>query len=39
MESAGEQLFENTPFRAISEMLSRWLELQASRMPKSNANG
>jgi class 3 adenylate cyclase len=29
MESAGEQLFENTPFHAVSEMLSQWLELQA----------
>jgi tetratricopeptide (TPR) repeat protein len=28
MESAGEQLFENTPFHAISEMLSQWLGLQ-----------
>jgi predicted ATPase len=28
MESAGEQLFENTPFHAISEMLTQWLELQ-----------
>jgi class 3 adenylate cyclase/tetratricopeptide (TPR) repeat protein len=28
MESAGEQFFENTPFHAISEMLSQWLELQ-----------
>jgi predicted ATPase len=28
MESGGEQFFENTPFHAISEMLSRWLELQ-----------
>jgi class 3 adenylate cyclase/tetratricopeptide (TPR) repeat protein len=28
MESAGEQIFENTPFHAIIEMLSRWLELQ-----------
>ncbi|MBV8454429.1 MAG: AAA family ATPase, partial [Deltaproteobacteria bacterium] len=28
MESAGEQFFENTPFHAIIEMLSRWLELQ-----------
>jgi class 3 adenylate cyclase/tetratricopeptide (TPR) repeat protein len=28
MESGGEQLFENTPFHAIIEMLSRWLELQ-----------
>jgi class 3 adenylate cyclase len=29
MESAGEQFFENTPFHAVSEMLSRWLELQS----------
>jgi hypothetical protein len=28
MESAGEQFFENTPFHAIIEMFSRWLELQ-----------
>jgi class 3 adenylate cyclase len=28
MESAGEQFFENTPFHAIIEMLSRWLEPQ-----------
>jgi class 3 adenylate cyclase/tetratricopeptide (TPR) repeat protein len=28
MESAGEQFFENTPFHAIIEMLSRWLEFQ-----------
>jgi len=28
MESAGQQFFENTPFHAISEMLSQWLELQ-----------
>jgi class 3 adenylate cyclase/tetratricopeptide (TPR) repeat protein len=28
MESAGEQFFENTPFHAVSQMLSRWLELQ-----------
>jgi class 3 adenylate cyclase/tetratricopeptide (TPR) repeat protein len=28
MESAGEQFFEHTPFHVISEMLSRWLELQ-----------
>jgi tetratricopeptide (TPR) repeat protein len=28
MESAGEQFFENTPFHAIAEMLSQWLELQ-----------
>jgi tetratricopeptide (TPR) repeat protein len=30
MESAGEQFFENTPFHAVSEMLSRWLELQGT---------
>jgi class 3 adenylate cyclase len=29
MESAGEQFFENTPFHAISEMLSQWLQLQS----------
>src|SRR6516162_9753818 len=28
LESAGEQFFENTPFHAIVEMLSQWLELQ-----------
>jgi class 3 adenylate cyclase/tetratricopeptide (TPR) repeat protein len=28
MESAGEQFFQNTPFHAITEMLSQWLELQ-----------
>jgi predicted ATPase len=28
MKSAGERFFENTPFHAIIEMLSRWLELQ-----------
>jgi predicted ATPase len=28
MESAGEQFFENTPFHAIIDLLSRWLELQ-----------
>ncbi|MBV8056495.1 MAG: AAA family ATPase [Deltaproteobacteria bacterium] len=28
MESAGEQFFESTPFHAVSQMLSRWLELQ-----------
>ena len=30
MESAGDQLFENTPFHASIEMLSRWLELQGA---------
>jgi tetratricopeptide (TPR) repeat protein len=29
MESAGEQLFENTPFRTVTETLWQWLELQA----------
>jgi hypothetical protein len=29
MESAGEQLFENTPFRTVIDTLSQWLELQA----------
>jgi predicted ATPase/class 3 adenylate cyclase len=28
MESAGEQFFENTPFHALTEMLSQWLQLQ-----------
>jgi hypothetical protein len=28
MESTGQQLFENTPFQALIEMLSQWLELQ-----------
>jgi predicted ATPase/class 3 adenylate cyclase len=28
MESAGDQFFENTPFHAMTEMLSQWLELQ-----------
>jgi predicted ATPase len=38
LESAAEQFFENTPFHAIREMLSRWLELQDAATPKSNAN-
>jgi predicted ATPase len=29
MESAGEQFFENSPFHALTEMLSQWLQLQA----------
>jgi class 3 adenylate cyclase/tetratricopeptide (TPR) repeat protein len=33
MESAGEQFFENTPFHAITEMLSQWLELQGGTKP------
>jgi class 3 adenylate cyclase len=28
MESAGEQFFQNSPFHAFTEMLSRWLQLQ-----------
>jgi class 3 adenylate cyclase/tetratricopeptide (TPR) repeat protein len=28
MESAGEQFFENSPFHALTEMLSEWLQLQ-----------
>jgi class 3 adenylate cyclase/tetratricopeptide (TPR) repeat protein len=28
MESAGEQFFENSPFHALTEMLSQWLQLQ-----------
>ena len=28
LESAGEQFFENTPFHAVTEMLSQWLDLQ-----------
>jgi class 3 adenylate cyclase len=31
MESAGEQLFENTPLHAVTEMLSQWLELQTGK--------
>jgi predicted ATPase len=30
MESAGEQLFDNTPFHALDEMLSKWMELQGA---------
>ena len=32
MECAGEQLFVNSPFRAVIEMLLRWLELQAGAL-------
>jgi class 3 adenylate cyclase/tetratricopeptide (TPR) repeat protein len=28
LESAGQQFFENSPFQAVVEMLSQWLELQ-----------
>jgi class 3 adenylate cyclase len=37
MESAGEQFFENTPFHAITEMLSQWLELQGGANPDDRA--
>jgi class 3 adenylate cyclase/tetratricopeptide (TPR) repeat protein len=37
MESAGEQFFENTPFHAITEMLSQWLELQNAADPDHRA--
>src|SRR5262249_30803003 len=40
MESAGDQFFQNTPFHAISEMLSRWLDLQTpGEAQRSRANG
>jgi len=29
MESAGEPFFENSPFHAVTEMLSQWLDLKA----------
>src|SRR6516225_2059164 len=35
MESAGEQFFQNTPFHAISEMLSQWLEPRPSETGRS----
>src|SRR5262249_43078750 len=28
LESAGEQFFQNSPFHALTEMISRWLQLQ-----------
>ncbi len=37
MESAAEQLFENTPFHAIRQMLLRWLELQGASSPDEQA--
>ncbi|MBV8356534.1 MAG: AAA family ATPase, partial [Deltaproteobacteria bacterium] len=33
IESAGEQFFQNSPFRAIAELLSQWLDLQAAMNP------
>jgi class 3 adenylate cyclase/tetratricopeptide (TPR) repeat protein len=30
IESAGQQFFQNTPFHAITELLSQWLDLQAA---------
>jgi predicted ATPase len=37
MASAGEQFFPNTPFHAITEMLSQWLELQGGASPDERA--
>ena len=37
MESAGDQFFANTPFHAITEMLSRWLELQGGANAEEQA--
>ena len=28
LESAGEQFFQNSPFHALTEMLSQWLQMQ-----------
>jgi predicted ATPase len=33
MESAGEQFFQNTPFHAITEMLSQWFVEQGATSP------
>jgi predicted ATPase/class 3 adenylate cyclase len=33
MESAGEQFFQNTPFHAVTEMLSQWLVEQEASSP------
>jgi bifunctional non-homologous end joining protein LigD len=30
MESAGEQFFQNSPFHAVTQMLSQWLQLEAA---------
>jgi class 3 adenylate cyclase/tetratricopeptide (TPR) repeat protein len=39
MESAGEQFFENSPFHAVIEMLSQWLDLQVpGEAQRSRAN-
>src|SRR5712692_10565626 len=37
MESAGDQFFANSPFHAITEMLSRWLELQGGANAEEQA--
>jgi len=37
LESGGEQVFENTPFHAVSEMLSHWLELQDAASYQASA--
>jgi class 3 adenylate cyclase/predicted ATPase len=34
LESGGEQVFENTPFHALIEMLARWLALQDATNPE-----
>jgi len=39
IESAGEQFFQNTPFHAITEMLSQWLELRGRRNPDDRVEG
>jgi class 3 adenylate cyclase/tetratricopeptide (TPR) repeat protein len=36
MESAGEQFFENSPFHALTEMLSQWLQLQGGANADEN---
>jgi len=37
IESAGEQFFQNSPFHAVSEMLSQWLKLQGGTTPNEGA--
>jgi hypothetical protein len=38
MESTGQQLFENTPFHALIETLSQWLELQGGADAQEQSN-
>jgi class 3 adenylate cyclase/tetratricopeptide (TPR) repeat protein len=33
MESAGEQFFQSSPFHAVTELLSQWLDLQVATNP------